>query len=148
MIYTRKSPALLMMGLIMLGIWYLFESGLLSGYIGHLGGAKYKYTGEIATVPLYFGIFSVAVGIWQWQAKPREGHLDYYLSTVAGAMFILLIAMLVRWFLAPEITEAAIKYGAATEDLRNAISVAYNRWKGHPGALCGVAFGEAVANKP
>ncbi|MXY15073.1 MAG: putative sulfate exporter family transporter [Proteobacteria bacterium] len=111
MIYTRKSPALLMMGLIMLGIWYLFESGLLSGYIGHLGGAKYKYTGEIATVPLYFGIFSVAVGIWQWQAKPREGHLDYYLSTVAGAMFILLIAMLVRWFLAPEIAVASQALG-------------------------------------
>ena len=53
-----------------------------------------------------------------------------------------------KWLLSPEIVEAAIKYGAATEDLRKAISVAYDRWKEHPGALCGVAFGEAVANKP
>ena len=28
---------------------------------------------------------------------------DYYLSTIAGVMFILIIAMLVRWFVAPEI---------------------------------------------
>ncbi len=53
-----------------------------------------------------------------------------------------------KWFLAPEITEAAIKYGAATEALCDAIGDAYARWKVHPGALCGIAFGEAVAGKP
>lgn len=52
------------------------------------------------------------------------------------------------WFLSPEITEAAIKYGAATEKLCNDIRVAYEKWKEHPGAFLGVAYGEAVANKP
>ena len=52
------------------------------------------------------------------------------------------------WFLSPEITEAAIKYGAATEELVTAIGDAYDRWKDHPGAVCGLAFGEAVAGKP
>ena len=52
------------------------------------------------------------------------------------------------WFLAPEITEAAIKYGASTQELCDQIRDAYARWKDHPGAICGVAFGEAVANKP
>ena len=52
------------------------------------------------------------------------------------------------WFLSPEITEAAIKYGAATKKLCNDIKVAYERWREHPGAFLGVAFGEAVANKP
>ena len=52
------------------------------------------------------------------------------------------------WFLSPEITEAAIKYGAATEKLCDDIRVAYERWRVHPGATCGVAFGEAIANKP
>ena len=111
MIYTRKSPALLMIGLIMMAIWYLLESGLLSGYIGHLGGTKYKYAAEVATVPLYFGIFSVVLGVWQWYGTHREGNFDYYLSTAAGAMFILLIAMLVRWFLAPEIAIASQALG-------------------------------------
>ncbi|MCY4107854.1 MAG: methyltransferase domain-containing protein [Chloroflexi bacterium] len=53
-----------------------------------------------------------------------------------------------QWFLSPEITEAAIKYGASTQELCDAIAVAYERWKDHPGALCGLAFGEVVANKP
>ncbi len=53
-----------------------------------------------------------------------------------------------KWLLSPEITEAAIKYGAATEGLVKAVRDAYDRWKDHPGAICGVAFGEAVANKP
>ena len=81
MVYTRKSPALFVIGLIMLGIWGLQEAGILSAYLAHLGGAKYKYAGEIATVPLYFGIFSVAAGAWQWLGRHREGQFDYYLST-------------------------------------------------------------------
>lgn len=111
MIYTRKSPALFMMGLIMLAIWYLVEVGILSSYIGHLGGTRYKYVGEIVTVPLYFGIFSVVLGAWQWFGTHKKGSFDYYLSTAAGAMFILLIAMLVRWFLAPEIAVISESFG-------------------------------------
>ncbi len=53
-----------------------------------------------------------------------------------------------QWFLSPEITEPAIKYGAATEALVQQIHEAYERWKEHPGALCGIAFGEVVAGKP
>ena len=70
---------------------------------------------------------------------------DIY-STPADVAFIHGLAGM--WFLSPEITEAAIKYGAATEELCDAIRVAYHKWKDHPGALCGVAFGEAVASKP
>ncbi len=111
MIYTRKSPALFMMGLIMLAIWYLVEAGILSSYIGHLGGTRYKYADEIVTVPLYFGIFSVVLGAWQWFGTHKKGSFDYYLSTAAGAMFILLITMLVRWFLAPEIAAISESFG-------------------------------------
>ena len=79
-------------------------------------------------------------------ANPRiTASFDIY-SAPEDVLFLFGFAS--KWLLSPEITEAAIKYGAATEDLRNAISVAYDRWKEHPGALCGVAFGEAVANKP
>ena len=53
-----------------------------------------------------------------------------------------------KWFLSPEIMEAAIKYGASTEELCDAIREAYDRWKDHPGALCGLAFGEVVAGRP
>ena len=70
---------------------------------------------------------------------------DIY-SAPADVAFIYRLAQ--KWFLAPEITEAAIKYGASTRELCDAINDAYNRWKDHPGAVCGVAFGEAVAGRP
>ncbi len=69
---------------------------------------------------------------------------DIY-STPADVLFIYGIAQ--NWFLAPEILEAAIKYGASTPELGEAISDAYDRWKEHPGAICGLAFGEAVAGR-
>jgi len=103
MVYTKKSVALFIIGLIMIAIWYLASSNILASYIDHLGGEKYKYYSELTTLPLYFGIFSFIFGLWQWLGSHKEGVFDYYLSTIAGVMFILIIAMLVRWFVAPEI---------------------------------------------
>ena len=70
---------------------------------------------------------------------------DIY-STPADVAFIYGLAD--QWFLSPEIMEAAIKYGASTKELCDAIAVAYGKWKDSPSAVVGVAFGEAVANKP
>ena len=103
MVYTKKSPALLIIGVIMLALWFLADAGMLAGYFDHLGGKKYKYAGEVGSLPLYFGAIAAIAGLWQWLGTPKEGDLDYYVSTLAGAMFILLIAMLVRWFIAPEV---------------------------------------------
>ncbi len=52
------------------------------------------------------------------------------------------------WFLSPEISEAAIKYGAATRELYDEINVTLDEWKDHPGALVGLALGEATATRP
>ncbi|NOZ11934.1 MAG: putative sulfate exporter family transporter [Gammaproteobacteria bacterium] len=111
MVYTKKSPALLIIGVIMLAIWGLAESGMLASYIDHLGGKKYKYGGEIATIPLYFGVVATLVGLWQLFGSHKEGHWDYYSSSIAGGMFILLIAMLVRWFIAPEVAVWSMSMG-------------------------------------
>ena len=53
-----------------------------------------------------------------------------------------------QWFLAPEITEAAIKYGAATKAMYKDIGAAYAKWGTHPAAVLGLVYGEAIANKP
>ena len=74
-----------------------------------------------------------------------SGSFDIH-NTSADIAFIYGLAN--KWFLSPEITEAAIKYGASTQELCDAIANAYDRWKDHPGAVCGLAFGEAVAGKP
>ena len=111
MVYTKKSPALFIIGLVLLAIWYGADSGLLAPYIEHLGGKKYKYMAELTSLPMYFGIIAVVIGLWQWFGKHTEGHWDYYSSTIAGGMFILLIAMLVRWFVAPEVEVASKAMG-------------------------------------
>ncbi len=67
-------------------------------------------------------------------------------STPADIMFIYNVAN--KWFLAPEIVEAAIQYGAATRELVDAIGAAYERWKVDDGAVCGLAYGEAIGGKP
>ena len=53
-----------------------------------------------------------------------------------------------RWFLSTEIVELALKYRAASEMLVDAMRNAFDKWKEHPGAFAGLAFGESVANKP
>ena len=112
MVYTKKSPALLIIGLIMLAIWYLAISGMMTPYLEHLAlGKKYKYLSEVTSIPLYFGIVSVVVGVWQLFGKHKAGNADYYLSSIPGGMFILLIAMLVRWFVAPEIHVISVSFG-------------------------------------
>ena len=112
MVYTKKHPALFIIGVIMLAIWFFGSTGMLDGLYEHMAaGKKYKYAGEIANIPLYSGILSVVIGLWQWFGTHKEGHWDYYSSTVAGGMFILLIAMLVRWFVAPEIAAISIAMG-------------------------------------
>ena len=73
------------------------------------------------------------------------GSFDIY-STPADVAFIYEFAN--KWFLSPEIMDAAIKYGATTRELCDVIRDAYDRWKNHPGAVCALAFGEVVANKP
>ncbi len=112
MVYTRKNPALFIIGVIMLAIWYTADSGMLAPYIEHLAaGKKYKYLSELTTIPMYFGIIAAAIGLWQWFGSHKEGHWDYYSSSIAGGMFILLIAMLVRWFVAPEIAVISMSMG-------------------------------------
>lgn len=112
MIYTKKSSALFIIGIIMLAIWWLADSGTMAPYIEHLAnGKKYKYLDELTTLPLYFGIVAAAIGAWQLFGSHTEGQWDYYSSSIAGAMFILLIAMLVRWFIAPEVAVFSTSMG-------------------------------------
>jgi uncharacterized membrane protein YadS len=116
MVYTKKSPALLVIGIVMLAIWYLAQSGMMNGYLEHLAmGKKYKMLGELTTLPLYFGAIAAVLGAWQLFGSHKEGHFDYYSSTIAGGMFILLIAMLVRWFIAPEVAVVSTSMGKVGE---------------------------------
>ncbi|MEE8189766.1 MAG: putative sulfate exporter family transporter [Kiloniellales bacterium] len=99
MVYTKKHPALLIMGVIFVAIAFMADSGAMSGFIDYLSAKK--YTGEMVAMGYAFGALGVLIGAWHMFGKHEEGNMDYYLSAVAGGLFILLVAMLVRWYLAP-----------------------------------------------
>ena len=99
MVYTHRHPATLIMGLIFLLIGLATGSGVLDGLIHYLHAKK--YVGEMIWLGYIFGVVGIIVGAWHMWGTHEEGDLDYYLSTVAGALFILLVAMLIRWYIAP-----------------------------------------------
>jgi uncharacterized membrane protein YadS len=105
MIYTHKTVWTLILGIIMVAFGYMVQAGALKPMIEFLGTAKFVGTpespGEMVVMPFVCGIIAIVVGLWQFAVKPKQGNLDYYLSTVGGVMFILIIAFVVKWGLDP-----------------------------------------------
>lgn len=99
MVYTRKHPALLILGIILLAHGFLIAGGYMGGVVKYL--SLTRVAGEMTTLSYIFGGIAVVVGLWQWFGTHREGSFDYYSSTVAGGVFILVIAMVVKWYLDP-----------------------------------------------
>jgi uncharacterized integral membrane protein (TIGR00698 family) len=99
MVYTRKNPSLLIIGLILLVHGYLISAGYMGGAVKYLNLGR--VVGEMTTLSYIFGAIAVIVGLWYWLGTHREGSVDYYSSAIAGGIFILIIAMIVKWYLAP-----------------------------------------------
>ena len=109
MVYTKKHPALLIMGIILIAIAFMADSGAMSGLIGFLKNKK--YVGEMVGMGYAFGIVGFIIGAWHMWGTHKEGDADYYLSSVAGGIFILVVAMTVRWFVAPWIAVMSKAFG-------------------------------------
>ena len=99
MVYTRKTPWPLVIGLAMIAYAWMVQSGTMDSAVKWLNTTR--LTGEMVTLGYVFGAIGVAVGLWHLLARPGEGHLDYYLSTVSGVVFIMLVAFVVKWGLDP-----------------------------------------------
>jgi uncharacterized integral membrane protein (TIGR00698 family) len=99
MVYTRKSPALLIMGIVLLAHGFLVAGGYMGGVLKYLNIAREAT--EMTSLSYVFGGIAAVVGLWHLIGRHKEGNLDYYSSTVAGAVFILLVAMIVKWYLDP-----------------------------------------------
>ena len=99
MVYTKRHPAVLVMGIALLALGYCTEAGLLDEVLKYLGTARSKPA--MITLPYTFGAIGVVIGLWQLIGVHWKSSLDYFSSALGGALFILVIAMLVRWFLDP-----------------------------------------------
>jgi uncharacterized membrane protein YadS len=103
MVYTKKTPWTLIIGIIMVGYAYLVSAGVMEPVIKYLHTSK--LTGEMVTMGYICGIIAIVVGLWQALASPKEGHFDYYMSTIGGLAFILVITFIVKWVLDPQMAQ-------------------------------------------
>ncbi|MBI3545825.1 MAG: putative sulfate exporter family transporter [Gammaproteobacteria bacterium] len=151
MVYTKKSPALLIIGFLLLVWGWLNANGSLDNLQSSLQKSAYsdyvkvneKYQAELRVATeqaqsdgkpaptmkkphskfdqekefqtqfcyIFGGAFTI-LGLVVLASKPKSGNVDYYLSTVPGMAFILLIACVVRWVLDPMFTN----WGKAVQD--------------------------------
>ncbi len=114
MVYTKKHPALLIIGVVFLAMAFMTANGYLDGLNAFLGNKK--YLGEVVGMGYAFGAIGLLVGAWHMWGRHEEGNLDYYLSSIAGALFILLIAMLIRWHIAPLVAVISKSFGPVMGD--------------------------------
>ena len=68
-----------------------------------------------------------------------------FFSTALDVAF--LHAFIMDWFYKPEIVGAATKFGLATQEQFDEWRQGLDEWKSHPGAVGGLAFGEAIAHR-
>lgn len=87
------------MGIILLLHGFLVQNGYWTGVIEYL--KLTRVTPEMIKLSYAFGGIAAVVGLWHWVASHREGNLDYYSSAVAGSIFILFVAMIVKWYVDP-----------------------------------------------
>ena len=99
MVYTKRTPWTLIMGIIMVGYAWAVKAGMLEGVLKALNTTK--SANEMVTLGFIIGGIAVVVGLWQLAARPTDGSLDYYLSTVAGAVFIIFLVFIVKWYAEP-----------------------------------------------
>ena len=72
------------------------------------------------------------------------GSFDFF-GTTEDVLFF--HAFIMDWFYKPEVIGAATKFGLATQEQFDEWEQGLDEWKSHPGAVGGIAFGEAIARK-
>ncbi len=100
MIYTKKTPWTLVLGIIMVAYAYMVQAGIMEPVIKYLHTSK--HVGEMIMLGYVCGGIALLVGLLQAFTTPKQGNFDYYLSTIGGLAFILVVAFVVKWGLDPQ----------------------------------------------
>jgi uncharacterized membrane protein YadS len=137
MVYTKKTPWVLIIGILMAGYAYLVESGNMKATMEALKTTK--LAGEMVMMGYIFGGIGIVVGLWQLLAKPSEGNADYYLSTIGGALLILALVFINKYGLEPQMKI----WGAAS---KKAIGWDWASTLGVNYILLGIILGMVIVN--
>ena len=137
MIYTKKTPLVLIIGIIMVAYAWLVGQGHMKETMELLKTGK--LAGEMVTMGYIFGAIGILVGLWQLAVKPGEGQADYYLSAVGGVLLILLLVFFNKYGLEPLMKN----WGAASD---KAIGWDWAKTLGVNYILLGIILGMVVVN--
>ena len=80
--------------------------------------------------------FTNVRGSFSWETYSEPEELAHFFAMIQG------------WFLSSDVTEGAKLYGAATDELFDAIADEVGRWRADPNALAAIAFGEVLGRAP
>lgn len=109
MVYTQRQSAVVIMGILMVALGYAASIGTLDPVLKSIAADKLK--SEMSHLSLVFGALALAIGVWQLTGPHRPGNFDYYTSAIGGALFVLFVAMLIRWFAAPLVETISKSFG-------------------------------------
>ena len=84
----------------------------------------------------------LGAGFWDVSAS---GAFDFFGSAADVAFLHTFIS---GWFFTPEVVAAATRYGLAMQEQFDRWRIEFDQWKDEPGAVGGLAFGEATGVKP
>ncbi len=137
MIYTKKTPWVLVIGIIMAGYAFLVQQGYLAEMLKWLNTTG--RAGEMVTMGYIFGAIGIVIGLWHLFVRPKAGNFDYYVSTVGGALLILLCVFLVKYGAEPLFRIwGRTSYQAIGWDFANTLGLNY--------ILLGIIVGMVVVN--
>jgi uncharacterized membrane protein YadS len=103
MTYTKKTPWTLILGIIMVAYAYMVQAGIMEPVIKYLHTSK--LAGEMVILGYTCGAIAILAGLVQAFSTPKQGNFDYYLSTIGGLAFILIVAFVVKWVLDPQMAQ-------------------------------------------
>lgn len=142
MIYTQRCIPVILLGIALVALSYMTEAGSLNSLIEYLNIKK--KVSEIANLSHIFGIVAIVCGIIPFFMPLHEGKFDYFLGAIPGVMFVLLIAMIVKWGLAPWAAILSKAYGPISGEGEEAKYL--HKVLGLNHVLLGVLAGIIVAN--
>jgi uncharacterized membrane protein YadS len=137
MTYTKKTPWTLVIGIILAAYAWLIHQGHLNVMMEALKTTK--MAGEMYTLGYIFGGIGIVVGLWQLFYKHKQSNLDYFLSTVGGALLIILCVFVVKFAAEPLFKMwGAMSYKAIGWDFAKTLGFNY--------ILLGIITGMVVVN--
>lgn len=109
MIYTQRCIPIVLIGAGLVALSYFVDLGSLNALVDYLGIKK--KVAEISILSFNFGLVAIIAGLIPFFLPAQIGKFDYFVGAIPGIIFVLVVAMIVKWGLAPWAAILSKAYG-------------------------------------